>query len=42
MVLFIELVNNTKSTFKPLEDWQISYVPHGINPETFKPLDNGF
>lgn len=26
-------------TYKPLEDWQISYVPHGINPETFKPLD---
>lgn len=26
-------------TWKPLEDWQISYVPHGINPETFKPLD---
>lgn len=29
-----------KSTQKPLEDWQISYVPHGINPETFKPLDS--
>lgn len=28
------------STQKPLEDWQISYVPHGINPDTFKPLDN--
>ena len=28
-----------KVTFKPLEDWQISYVPHGINPETFKPLE---
>ena len=27
------------STWKPLEDWQISYVPHGINPDTFKPLD---
>ena len=23
---------------KPLQDWQISYVPHGINPDTFKPL----
>jgi glycosyltransferase involved in cell wall biosynthesis len=22
-----------------LEDWQISYVPHGINPDLFKPLD---
>jgi glycosyltransferase involved in cell wall biosynthesis len=29
-----------KPTFKPLEDWQISYVPHGINPEVFKPLDS--
>jgi glycosyltransferase involved in cell wall biosynthesis len=29
-----------KVTYKPLEDWQISYVPHGINPETFKPLDD--
>ena len=28
-----------KVTFKPLEDHQISYVPHGINPETFKPLE---
>jgi glycosyltransferase involved in cell wall biosynthesis len=25
---------------KPLEDWQISYVPHGINPDTFKPLED--
>jgi glycosyltransferase involved in cell wall biosynthesis len=28
-----------KVTFKPLKDWQISYVPHGINPDVFKPLD---
>jgi glycosyltransferase involved in cell wall biosynthesis len=28
-----------KVTFKPLEDYQISYVPHGINPDTFKPLE---
>jgi glycosyltransferase involved in cell wall biosynthesis len=28
-----------KVTFKPLEDHQISYVPHGINPDTFKPLE---
>ena len=28
--------NNT--TYKPLEDWQISYVPHGINPNVFKPV----
>ena len=27
-----------KITYKPLEDWQISYVPHGINPNVFKPL----
>jgi glycosyltransferase involved in cell wall biosynthesis len=24
---------------KPLEDWQISYVPHGINEGIFKPLE---
>ena len=29
-----------KVTFKPLEDWQISYGPHGINPDLFKPLDS--
>jgi len=31
---------NDKSTYKPLEDWQISYVPHGINAEVYKPLDS--
>ena len=30
----------TSNTWKPLEDWQISYVPHGINPDVFKPLDS--
>jgi len=25
---------------KPLQDWQISYVPHGINQDTFKPLED--
>lgn len=25
-------------THQPLKDWQISYVPHGINPNVFKPL----
>ena len=25
---------------KPLEDWQVSYVPHGINENIFKPLEN--
>lgn len=29
-----------KVTFKPLEDWQISYVPHGINPNVFKPVNS--
>jgi glycosyltransferase involved in cell wall biosynthesis len=28
-----------KVTYKPLESHQISYVPHGINSEIFKPLD---
>jgi glycosyltransferase involved in cell wall biosynthesis len=26
-------------TIKPLEDWQVSYVPHGINPDTYKPSE---
>ncbi len=25
---------------KPLEDWQIGYVPHGINENVFKPLED--
>ena len=25
---------------KPLEDWQVSYVPHGINQDVFKPLED--
>jgi glycosyltransferase involved in cell wall biosynthesis len=25
---------------KPLEDWQVSYVPHGINENVFKPLED--
>lgn len=31
---------NNKVTYKPLEDWQVSYVPHGVNPSVFKPLDD--
>jgi glycosyltransferase involved in cell wall biosynthesis len=27
------------STWKPLEDWQIKYVPHGINSDVFKPVE---
>jgi glycosyltransferase involved in cell wall biosynthesis len=26
-------------TQKPLEDWQVAYMPHGINEDVFKPLD---
>ena len=26
-------------TIKPLEDWQVSYVPHGINTNTYKPVE---
>jgi glycosyltransferase involved in cell wall biosynthesis len=29
---------NDISTFNPLKDWQIKYVPHGINENTFRPL----
>jgi glycosyltransferase involved in cell wall biosynthesis len=31
--------NTTQPTYKSLEDWQISYVPHGINENLFKPID---
>jgi glycosyltransferase involved in cell wall biosynthesis len=27
-----------ETTHKPLEDWQISYVPHGINEKSFFPI----
>ena len=26
-------------TWKPKEDWQITYVPHGINIDTYKPVE---
>lgn len=26
-------------TWKPKEDWQVSYVPHGINTNIYKPVD---
>ena len=29
----------TSPTIEPLKDWQVSYVPHGINSETFKPTE---
>ena len=28
-----------KPTYKPHADWQVSYVPHGINKNDFKPTD---
>jgi glycosyltransferase involved in cell wall biosynthesis len=30
---------DTKPTWKPKADWQVSYVPHGINTEIYKPTD---
>ena len=36
----VKRVGSTQSsTIKPLENWQVSYVPHGINPDVFKPVD---
>ena len=31
--------NLDSETIKPLEEWQTSYVPHGINSETYKPVE---
>jgi len=31
--------NIDSETIKPLEDWQVSYVPHGINPDIYKPTE---
>ena len=28
-----------KPTWKPKADWQVSYVPHGINSDIYKPID---
>lgn len=33
------LGNITSNTIKPLEDWQVDYVPHGINSDVFKPVE---
>lgn len=30
---------NDHVTYKQLEDWQVSYVPHGINSDVFKPTE---
>ena len=30
---------DTKPTWKPKADWQVSYVPHGINTDIYKPTE---
>jgi len=30
---------DTKPTWKPKADWQVDYVPHGINTDIYKPAD---
>jgi glycosyltransferase involved in cell wall biosynthesis len=30
---------DTKPTWKPKADWQVSYVPHGINTDIYKPAE---
>jgi glycosyltransferase involved in cell wall biosynthesis len=30
---------NGQPTWNPAKDWQVSYVPHGIDPNMFKPVD---
>ena len=30
---------DTKPTWKPKKDWQVGYVPHGINTNIYKPAD---
>ena len=30
---------DTKPTWRPKKDWQVSYVPHGINTNVYKPTD---
>jgi len=30
---------NDKPTWKPHSDWQVSYVPHGIDPNEYKPAE---
>ena len=34
----VNIVKNVRQN-KPVEDWQCTYVPHGINSEDFKPID---
>lgn len=36
----VSRVGNIESeTIKTLEDWQVDYVPHGINSDTYKPVE---
>jgi glycosyltransferase involved in cell wall biosynthesis len=30
---------DNEDSYQPLKDWQVSYVPHGINPDVFKPVE---
>jgi glycosyltransferase involved in cell wall biosynthesis len=30
---------NDKPTWKPMADWQVSYIPHGIDTNIYKPAD---
>ena len=34
----VNIVKNVRQN-KPVEDWQCTYVPHGINSDDFKPID---
>jgi hypothetical protein len=35
----VNIVKNVRQN-KPVEDWQCTYVPHGINSDDFKPIDD--
>jgi glycosyltransferase involved in cell wall biosynthesis len=35
----VNIVKNVRQN-KPVEDWECTYVPHGINSEEFKPVDD--
>lgn len=33
------MTKNTTPYMTPFKEWQVSYVPHGINPDVYKPLE---
>lgn len=33
------MTKDTTPYMTPFKDWQVSYVPHGINPDVYKPLE---